>query len=89
MSNKTNVKLSHSKSVNEHRGDTSGSPSKSVAFNARKLSGHGKQPWPPLEILVSDWLNIFFIFSSESTKTNELLLCMVDVWETFNKSFSF
>ena len=33
MSNKTNVKLSHSKSVNEHRGDTSGSPSKSVAFN--------------------------------------------------------
>jgi hypothetical protein len=50
------------------------------------VSSHGKQP---LEILVSGWLEFFLIFSSESTKTNELLLCMVDVWETFNKSFSF
>jgi hypothetical protein len=51
----------------------------------------GKQTLPPWEILVSDWQDIFFIFSSESARVNELLLCMIDVWEweVLNKSFSF
>jgi hypothetical protein len=42
----------------------------------------GKQTWQPWEILVSDWLD-FFLFSplsSESTRYNDLLLCMSDVW---------
>ena len=39
------------------------------------------------EFLVFDSLEHFFYFSSESTRSNKLLLCMIDVWEVLIKYF--
>ena len=38
----------------------------------------GQKTWYPWAILVSDWLKLKKIFSSETGKHNELLLCMGD-----------
>jgi hypothetical protein len=45
----------------------------------------GQKTWSPWEILVSDWLKFKKIFSSDTRRHKELLLCRNYVWEILYK----